>query len=433
VEFLRLAGDEEGRRIWRLVSSAVLTDDEGKYERTMLAPGDYYVRTVLENGPLKIPVYYPETTEGGAAAPIALSEGGQVTADIRVAPAAGIAIHKISGRVIRPDSEAEKSGYVELVLFKNNPTEPIEPLRPLATSSMVLLRRSRDLPDAGDGSQPFELRNIPAGRYHLVVNADIDGEEYSSKAEVYVGDGGSEKVDLVLRPSVEIKGRAIFEGDLSSVRVLPNGFEGDNRQARPQVGDIKLELNRKDGLPLGVSGPGVIRIDQDGHSFSIRDVPEGDYKLAVRIESDGQPPGSSHYIADVRLDGRSVFDTGFRVGLDPMDSLEVVVGTQGGSIQGKITGSQSPLPAALILVPESLRRDNVSLYRVLYLPRNAEFRMNGVTPGNYKIFAVPYLNETVPYRSADFVARHESRAVSVTVQKGSTVEGVQVPYLALGR
>jgi hypothetical protein len=151
------------------------------------------------------------------------------------------------------------------------------------------------------------------------------------------------------------------------------------------------------------------------------------------IESDGTPPGRDHYISDVRADGRSVFDTGFRVGLDPVSSLEVIVGTQGGSIQGKITGSESPLPAALILVPESFRRSNASLYRVLYLPRNSEFKMNGIAPGNYKLFAVPYLNETVPYRSPEFIARHESRAISVTVQKGGIVEGIQAPFLALGR
>jgi len=435
VEFLRLTNNEDGRRIWQIVSSAVLTDGGGKYERTMLAPGDYYVRTVLENGALKIPVYYPETTEGGAAAPVALSEGGQMTADIRVGSAVSAWIHKISGRVIRPDSEAGKSAFVELVLLRNNPTGPLEQsIRPLATASMVLVRRTEGRP-GGDDSQPFELRDVPPGRYDLLANANIDGTEYSSKVEVYVGEGGSERVDLVLRPSIDVKGRVVFEGELSGVRVLDNGFQGDpsRNQLRPQVGDIRLALNRKDGLPLGVSGPGVVRIDGDGRSFSIRDVPEGDYEFSVRIESDGRPPGSSHYVSDVRLDGRTVFDTGFRVGFDPVDSLEVIVGTQGGSIQGRIVGSQSALPAVLILVPESFRRSNPSLYRVLYLPRNAEFRMNGIAPGSYKLFAVPYLNETVPYRGSEFITRHESRAVSVTVGKGTTVEGVQAPYLALGR
>lgn len=436
VEFLRLTNDEEGRKIWRPVSLPVLTDDDGKYERTMLGPGDHYVRVILENGPMRLAVYYPETTEGGAAAPIPLAEGGQMTADIRIGIAGTAETHKILYRVIRPDSEAGKSAIVELALVQSNPAGPIEQfVRPLATASLFFVKRTDDTPDRGHENEVFEMRDIRPGRYDLVASANIDGEEYSSKAEVYVGDGDSEKVDLVLRRSVEVKGRVIFEGELPGVRVLGNLPGGDvlRTQARPQVGDIKLELQRKDSLPLGLIGQAVVRIDADGRSFSVRDVPEGDYSLSATIESDGRQPGGDAYISDVRADGRSVFDTGFRVGLDPVDSLEVVVATQGGAIQGKITGSQSALPAALILVPESFRRSNASLYRVLYVPRNAEFRMNGIAPGNYKMFAVPYLNEMVPYRSPEFLARHESRAVSVTVQKGATVEGILAPFLSLGR
>jgi hypothetical protein len=434
VEVLRLTNDEDGRKIWRTVSDPVLTDNEGRYERTMLGPGDYYVRTILENGPMRLTVYHPETTEGGTAAPIALSEGAQMTADIRV-NSAPTTTHRISGRVIRPESEAGKSAFVELVLLKNNPAGPIEQFRQLPTSSMVLLRRAVDTSTTADGGQPFELRDVPTGRYDLVANANIDGTEYSSKAEVYVGDGGAERVDLVLRPSVDLTGRVTVEGELPGVRVLADSpvGEGLRNQRRAQVGDIRLALKRKDGLPLGISGPGVLRIDSDGRSFSIRDVPEGDYELLGLIESDGRPPGSNHYIADVRAGGRSVFDTGFRVGIDPVDSLEVVVGTQGGSIHGKVVGSQSALPAALVLVPEPFRRNNASLYRILYLPRNADFKMDGIAPGSYKLFAVPYLNDTVPYRGLEFIGRHESRAVSVTVQKGTTVEGIQAPFLNLGR
>jgi hypothetical protein len=174
-------------------------------------------------------------------------------------------------------------------------------------------------------------------------------------------------------------------------------------------------------------------INADGRSFSVQDVPEGDYELKATIEPYDQPAGNDPYIADVRVEGRSVFDTGFRVGVDPVDSLEVIVGTHGGSIQGRITGSLSPLPAALILVPEFFHRSNASLYRVIDLPGNAEFKMNGIAPGTYKLFAVPYLNETVPYRSPEFIARYESRAVSVTVQKGTTLEGIKAPFLSLGR
>jgi hypothetical protein len=170
----------------------------------------------------------------------------------------------------------------------------------------------------------------------------------------------------------------------------------------------------------------------NGNSFSILEVREGDYELSATIEGNGQPPGPSYYIADIRSGGISVFGDVFHVGVDPQ-ALEVIVATEGASLQGKLLGSTSPLPAAVILVPDFPRRGNASLYRVVYVPRNGEFKMNGVAPGTYKIFAVPYLNETVPYRSAEFIARHESRAVSVVVRKDTNLQGMTVPYLALGR
>ncbi len=368
VEVLRLTSDEEGRRIWLPVGAAVSTNSEGGYERIIIGRGDYYVRTIVETGSLRVPVYYPETTESGAAIPVTLSEGARMTADIRIGSAAPSETHKISGRLIRPPSEAGKSAFVELVLLQSNPAGPVEQsFHPLATSSLVLMKRDEDRPAPGD--QSFELRGIPAGRYNLLANANIDGEDYSSKVEVYVGDGDTETPDLVLRPAVEVRGRVTVEGELPGIRVLSGDFQRDDRNLRPQVGDIKLALKPKDGLPLGVNGPGVLRMDRDGRSFSISDVPEGEYELSATLEFDGRPPEGNHYIADVRADGRSVFDTGFRVGVDPVDSLEVLVGTNGGSIQGKIVGSESPLPAALILVPESFRRSNASLYRIIVSAR----------------------------------------------------------------
>jgi hypothetical protein len=130
-----------------------------------------------------------------------------------------------------------------------------------------------------------------------------------------------------------------------------------------------------------VNGPGVLRMDRDGRSFSISDVPEGKYELSATLESDGRPPEGNHYIADVRADGRSVFDTGFHVGVDPVDSLEVLVGPMADRSRGRSSAASHLSSAALILVPESFRRSNASLYRIIYLPANAEFRMNGIAPG----------------------------------------------------
>jgi hypothetical protein len=82
---------------------------------------------------------------------------------------------------------------------------------------------------------------------------------------------------------------------------------------------VKFQLNgtgpypgySRDGLPLGVNGLGALRMDRDGRSCSISDVPEGKYELSATLESDGRPPEGNHYIADVRADVRSVLTQGF--------------------------------------------------------------------------------------------------------------------------
>jgi hypothetical protein len=427
VEFLRLTNDEDGQKIWTRVGGAVLTGDDGKYQSTMLGPGEYYVRTMMESGALHIPVYYPETTEGDSAAPIVLTEGSERTADIRLRATPSSDTYKISGRVIRPPSEPGRSGFVELVLLKSNAGGPIEEsASPVSRAEMVLMKRGDNASTADEFRQNFEFRGIPRGRYNLVANANIDGGEYSSIAAIDIRDEDVEKVDLPLRPVVAVRGRVVIEGPLPGVNVWGLSMG----RSRPEPGDLKLTLQRKDRLPVGIVGPGAPHVDADGKAFSFVDVPEGHYDIVATIESNGADAGRDFYVADVRAAGRSVLTSGLQVGVDAVDSLEVVLGTDGGAIEGKLTGSTSGLPAALILLPDPFRRGTPTFYRVLYRPRNGTFEMKGIPPGTYKLFAVPYVNQTVPYRSAEFIARYESRAVTVTVQKQITLRGVEVPYLA---
>src|SRR5688572_24784323 len=84
VEILRVTNDEDGRKIWKPISNAVFTNDDGEYEHKMLAPGDYYIRATLADGRSRVAVYYPETTERSHASPIVLSERAERTADVRV-------------------------------------------------------------------------------------------------------------------------------------------------------------------------------------------------------------------------------------------------------------------------------------------------------------------------------------------------------------
>jgi hypothetical protein len=60
-------------------------------------------------------------------------------------------------------------------------------------------------------------------------------------------------------------------------------------------------------------------------------------------------------------------------------------------------GAPSTFSAEMILIPEAPRRSNSSLYRITYLPSDGRFQLSGITPGTYKLFALPYLNERIPY------------------------------------
>jgi hypothetical protein len=109
---------------------------------------------------------------------------------------------------------------------------------------------------------------------------------------------------------------------------------------------------------------------------------------------------------------------GIRVSSDSVPPIEILIGTNGGTIDGTVVSTDSkPSVAALLLVPADPRRRNFSLYRTASAGMGGEFVINGVAPGQYKLFAWPTL--PVAYQNPDFIRQHESGSVSVTVSSSS--------------
>ena len=418
VEILRQGTDESGRKVWGVVSGTVLTDDQGAYRKTLFGAGDYYVRTVLESGPVPVIFYYPETTESSNAAPIIFAEGSEIRADIRIAsPFVGESF-QISGKVKLPPVDVA-SPFIELVMRKRDPAAPIE------TSSPADVRAStRAAEDVGN----FQFRDIRPGNYELRANARIDGRSYTGNVLIDVRDRDLDAVEVLVRPPAEVKGRLLIDDEQQNIyfsrRTTAAGFGVPNGG----VSEVRLLLVPMNS-PSSVlnSMPNAV-IDPTGKLFSFGEIAEGNYKLNVLLLTDGRP-SQALYVEDIRAGGKSVIDSGFQVGLDVVDSMEVVVGTKPGSVEGRIAGGRSSLPAALILIPEASRRSNLSLYQVINVDGDDHFQVAGIAPGQYKLFAVPYLNEPPPFRSMEFIARYESRAISITVHKGMTSGGLQVPVL----
>jgi hypothetical protein len=135
------------------------------------------------------------------------------------------------------------------------------------------------------------------------------------------------------------------------------------------------------------------------------------------------------YIADVLLGGASIYDRGLDIGLDAPAQIEIILKTNPGSVTGTVmAGNQiPPQGTAVVLVPAMQHRQNTALYKNAGTNAMGRFTMNGVVPGEYKLFAW----ESVPngaYQNADFMKKYEERGVPVTVMPNAPTE-IQIPLI----
>jgi hypothetical protein len=296
-----------------------------------------------------------------------------------------------------------------------------------------------DLPKGSNGS--FELRGVRAGSYDLIVRSHTPNADYFSKVPVDVHNRDVKDVVVTLNPGMDVRGRLVVEGSPDcSVRLragplatMPplsetgSGFIYASARSHGR-GDISLELSRKDGIQGGRYNLGPL-VDESGTSFTFPNVPEGAYTISARggLRSF---LGSDTYLADIRIGGRSVFDDGaFVVGTDPVDTLEIVVRTNGGSVQGTVLDKQDH-EVQLLLMPDPPRRTNPARDALITLTEKSrgEFTLRGIPPGDYKLLAISGADRTIPFRSKDFLAKYESRMTAVTIRDGVRVS-VQIPLV----
>jgi len=421
VEILQMSTDRLGHRIWVHLPGKTLTDEQGAFRKTVFGSGDYYVRAIVESGVVPLTIYYPETTEGSRAVPVFLPESSESVANIRIGSAINAKGFKISGKVVQPTLTV-RSPFVRLALTEYDPDGPIDDSP--VTSVQNSLR-------ANDDSGDFEFQGIRPGKYELSANVGINGISNTARAAIVIRDSDVDGVELAVRPPFSVNGSLVIDGEPQDVQFAGGGFPTDE-----QVPLVEVALDPVNGRLTNGSGFHA-GVDITGKKFSFWGIPEGDYKINARLLTDGKPSGQNLYIEDIRAGGQSVIDIDLRVGIDPVGSIEVVVGTKGGTIAGEIAGNGYNLngynlSAMLVLIPEKSTSTAASPYS-LTLVSDGHFQVSGIAPGNYKLFGVPFVNEPIPYGSSDFIDRYKSRALGVTVQKGVTSGGLKVPLLSLDK
>jgi hypothetical protein len=134
------------------------------------------------------------------------------------------------------------------------------------------------------------------------------------------------------------------------------------------------------------------------------------------------------FIESARL-GQTDVSSGVTISGPVSESLEILLSTKGGQIDGTIVDKdQKPLQGIqAVLIPDRLR-DRRDLYKLSTSDQNGHFTIRTVAPGDYKLFAWEDLEQGA-YNDPDFVRKYEALATPIMISESlkTTVEVKVIP------
>ena len=434
------ASYQSGRRLLGLMQSAV-TDDRGEYRLFYIPPGRYYIgarsedprkrnisfrRYGQESGtetfseaPMTISttddgdvieetfatVYYGGDTEPSSARAIALASGSAVNGiDMLLTSGQPRAFH-VRGTVVDANGAAAARVTVRAIPRIWSPSM----IAPGITS---------------DANGNFDIAGVPAGVYYIRATGSGRPVPANTVALFEVSNGNAEGVRLVLSAGATISGTIVLEGRTASGQL-------------PDVSDA-LRVNlvpEHPGLPSAT--PGSV----NRNAFTIAGIQPGDYRVSVGpvLPVNNAPPYftpgavpaalQNLYVKSVRMGGEDVLERGVHLQGQPPRELEVVIGVNGGVVQGVVVDRrQQPVPNAVVaLVPAPALRSRADLYKSAVTDASGRFRILGLAPGDYRLFSWEYIEEGIWF-DTDFLNTIETRGKSVRVSEGGA-ENVELPVL----
>lgn len=360
------------------------TDDRGEYRLFGLAPGEYYLSADYKPELAGEPVpegmghatsYYPGTVDMSRAVPLQVQAGDDLP---------GVDFTLQSGRTYN---------------IRGQVYDAIN-ARPAANAMVLLMPRNRDVifmtpvsTFVNNSRGSFEMKGVSPGSYELTVSIEAGGRRRVAREPVDVINSDVTGLLITVGPGITLPGRLRVEGssslDLQSLHVM----------LWPREQGIFIDL------------PSV-SAKADG-SFVFNGVGDGDYRLRVSE----LPPEC--YLKSARLAGEDILADGLTVRhQQPSGTLDVVISTAGGQVEGVVLHEQQPFSGAtVVLVPDAPGRDRSDLYESSSTDQYGRFVLQGISPGDYKLFAWDKV-EGGAYQNAEFLQRYEDRGKAVRVDEG---------------
>jgi hypothetical protein len=448
---------QENQRMLRVVQE-VAANDLGEYRLIWLLPGTYYISATFVDFPaganlvinpdanpdpnvsrsasrpvtarpigngiaedeVYSPIYFPTTPDGLRALPVELQAGSEYRgADIIVSPTRA---YHVRGIITNPPAPPATTATVAPGRGGPGGPIPIQPGGGPAGGRGVQVRLAPLTPNGSlystnaDGtSGVFDFPRVVPGGYtgYLFLNG------MTIRTPVDVRSGDVEGVRLTITEGVNIPVTMTFEG------TPPPNF--------PDLTNLRVTLWRD---PTLLNAPAMPA--NAGGTAELQNIAPGDYRVYVApllSPLQGNNPIATSaawqyaYIKSMRLGNDDVLNGGLRFARQPDAGLEVVVAANPALLEGRVLNEQGEaIPSAfvtLLAADASQRIYRTDMYKVTSTDAAGRFRLQGVPPGDYKVFAWGGV-ERGSWMDPNFMASYESAGQTVKMEEGK-MYAVDVP------
>jgi hypothetical protein len=329
------------------------TDDLGRFRLFGVLSGTYYLAVVpaLVGGASRFaPIYYPGRAALSDAFSVAVEDGQELNGLSLTFSL--LSTSRVRGLVLDASGQP-LSGSVVLASVL-----PVGVVSLPGFSSSI----------AADGG--FELTNVPDGDY--VLQATGLGASRSREfglAHVRVTSSGAEGIVISTSPGSRLTGRVVVEGDAA------------NRNRRSSLG-ISVSPADPAYTPARTVYEGGF-IDAEGRFDMSGLIGPGRFAL------EGAPPG--WWLRSVTIGGVDVTDTGVTFGADDYRDVTAVIATDGGVIEGRVTGApmraQFRMSVAVFPLDEGRWFYRSRHLRLVRVNPDGRYSVSGLPPGEYWIAA----------------------------------------------
>jgi hypothetical protein len=428
IQLMKPTYNVNGQRSFQSAGST-RTNDRGEYRLYWVTPGRYYLNAGSSQGaPVNlggggaspnevqdsyVSTYYPGVTDFGQAGVLEVRPADELTGiDLKIARQQ---LHKIRGRVI--DLRIPQPPQTVSMTFAS---------QSLTGGGIIMNGGPNQTYTPGTGT--FEYRDIAPGTY--VIGATVpdptapagaaplsplgtNSNQPRAQASVTVSDSDLENVVLTLAPPVPLPGHFSIDGpDLSTL----TGLDRIRVQLSPSVDGI-VSTN------FAVSRPQSQAVNADG-TFKVDNVSPGEYRISVTA----LPPG--YFVKEARLDQTDILDQPMRFSGTFTGPLDVVVGANGGLIDGTIVNDKQKLmPGILAVLIPSRQTNRIDLYKTATADSSGHFTIRGIAPGDYKIYAWEAIEQNAWFDS-ELLRQFDQKGKFMQISEG-TKEVVEVKMIPL--